>query len=141
MFDAITSKVVSRRSLLAGGAMLGAGVALAGCSTAQIQQAVSDWNNVVTVIQNAVSTGAAYIPTVETIAAEAASLFGPAYEAIVVAGSTALNQVIADLEGAVNGLSPAASVALHTKLRASSPGAPIAIGVAPKSGVQVIGYK
>jgi hypothetical protein len=140
MFDKITSKAINRRSLLAGAALLG-GATLAGCSTAQISSAQTAWNNAVTAIQTAVSTASQYIPTVESIAEVAAGLFGPTYETIVTSGITAINAVIAELTGAITSLTPPAASAFRSRLRAVAPGVPIIVGVAPKTGIQVAGYR
>lgn len=130
--------MLTRRSLLSTAA-IGATIAVAGCSTAQIQQAQTDWANIVGEIQSAVAAAAKYVPTVESIAATAASLFGPQYTAIVTAGSAALNTIIATLTNVANALTPPASAALHARLRASSPNAPVTIGMTP-AGVLVTGF-
>lgn len=49
-------------------------------------------------VQKIVAGAAKYIPTVETIAQEAAALFGPAYSTIVTIGSNAINTVISALQ-------------------------------------------
>ncbi len=78
----------------------------AGCSSAQIDEFKSQWATVAGEIQQAVATAAAYIPTIESIAATAASLFGPGYTAIVTAGSALFNQIVATLTNIVNNLAP-----------------------------------
>lgn len=130
--------MLTRRTLLASAAPAAA-VIVAGCSTAQIQQAQTDWANIVGEIQSAVAAAAKYVPTVESIAATAASLFGPQYTAIVTAGSAALNTIVATLVNVVGALTPPASAALHARLRASSPSAPVTIGTTP-AGVLVTGF-
>lgn len=52
---------------------------------------------VISAITSVVQAVANYAPTVESIVATAAGLFGPAYAAIVTAGSSAVNAVIAAL--------------------------------------------
>jgi hypothetical protein len=136
----ITSKILSRRAMLSGAAVLGAGLALAGCSTAQIATFEQQWATVAGTIQQAVAKASAYIPTIESIAATAASLFGPQYAAIVQIGTAAFNQIVATLTNIVNNLSPPAQAKLTMRLSVSSPRAPIAIGVTP-SGVRVTGYQ
>ena len=130
---------ISRRILLTTVAP-GAALAVAGCTTAQIAQYQADWAAIVGQIQAGVAAVAKYVPTIETIAAEAAALFGPAYEAVVTAGSAALNQIIAVLTNVANNLTPPASAKLHAKLRASSPAAPITIGTTPQ-GIIVTGFR
>jgi hypothetical protein len=131
--------MLSRRKVLLATAAGGGALALAACSTAQIQQAQADWATLVGEIQAAVAAGAKYVPTIESIAATAASLFGPTYTAIVVAGSAALNQVIAVLENVVNNLTPPASARLKAKLKGTSLSAPVVIGTTPQ-GVTVTGF-
>ncbi len=136
----LASKITSRRALLSGAALLAGGIALAGCSATQIATAQADWATIVGTIQSGVAAAAAYIPTVESIAATAASLFGPAYEAIVVAGSAALNQVIATLTNVIGVLAPPVVASLQRRLATSSRGAPISIGTT-STGVPVVGFK
>ena len=64
-----------------------------------------------TFIQNIVAGAAKYAPTIESIAQEAAALFGPAYASIVTIGSAAINAVITALE---NLTAPPASVPTTT---------------------------
>lgn len=130
---------LSRRTLLTSVAP-GAALAVAGCSTAQVAQYQAEWATIVGQIQAGVAKVASYIPTVETIAAEAAALFGPQYTAIVTAGSAALNQIIAVLINVANNLTPPAASKMRARLRSSSPGAPITIGTSPQ-GVVVTGFK
>jgi hypothetical protein len=133
-------KSMSRRGMLSTAAVLVAGAALAGCSTTQIATAQADWATIVGNIQAAVAQAATYIPTVESIVETAAGLFGPTYAAIVAAGTAAFNQIVATLSNVVTSLTPAASSRLSARLRASSPLAPVTIGVT-STGVQVTGYK
>lgn len=132
--------MMNRRTLLTSAALGAGAIALGACSTAQIATAQADWASIVGSIQAAVATAATYIPTVESIAETAAGLFGPTYEALVTAGSAAFNQIVATLTNVVNNLSPVASSRLRVRLSASSPLAPIVIGVT-STGVQVNGYK
>lgn len=140
MLKEMTSSVLSRRRLLSGAALLGVGVMAAGCSSAQIDEFKSQWATVAGEIQQAVATAAAYIPTIESIAATAASLFGPGYTAIVTAGSALFNQIVATLTNIVNNLAPPASAKLAARLRTSSPTVPITIGVTP-ANIKVVGWK
>ena len=121
MFDKISSKVINRRSLLSGVALGGIGLAVAGCSTTQLASAEAQWASVVGAIQSAVAGAATYIPTIESIAATAASLFGPQYSALVQIGSAAFNQIVATLTNVVSNLTPPAAARLGARLRASSP--------------------
>lgn len=131
--------MLTRRSLLASAAPAVA-LAVAGCTTAQVAQFNTDWTTVVGAIQSAVATVAKYVPTVESIAATAASLFGPTYETAVQVGSAAFNTVIATLVNIVSNLTPPAAARLNARLRASAPSAAILIGTTPQ-GVTVTGFK
>ncbi len=91
---------VSRRHLFALGA--GASVAaLGGCAsitnptTGVVTYGLDP--AVISAITSVVQAVANYAPTVESIVATAAGLFGPTYAAIVTAGSAAVNAVIASL--------------------------------------------
>lgn len=144
---------ISRRSLLTSSALLGA-AALAGCTTAQITSAVASWQTVESTIQNAVATAtagaSAYIPTLESIASVAASLFGPQYATIVTVGSTLINQIISALTAVVGVVAPPAS-SRHLMAVAHKPmsarlrtimatTAPVLIGTT-SIGVTVTGWK
>lgn len=130
---------ISRRSLLTSAALLGA-VAVAGCSTAQITAFETQWASVASQIQQAVGVAAQYIPTIESIAATAASLFGPQYAALVTAGSAAFNAIVQTLINVVGALTPPAQAKLGARLLRSSPSLPITIGVTA-AGVRVVGWK
>jgi len=130
---------MTRRALLAG-ASLGAVVAVAGCTTAQISTFEAQWTSIVDAVQAAVAAAAKYIPTVETIAATAASLFGPAWQAAVAAGTVVVNQIVATLTNVVNNLSPPAQARLQARLRGSSVSSPIVVGVT-STNVVVRGYR
>jgi hypothetical protein len=132
--------MLSRRSLLISAAPAAAALALAGCTTAQVQQFETQWSTIVGEIQTAVAAAAKYVPTVESIAETAASLFGPEYVTAVTAGSAAFNAIVATLVNVVNNLTPPASARLHARLRASSPSAAVLIGTTPQ-GVTVTGFK
>lgn len=140
MFEKLASKALSRRTLLSGAAITVGGLAVASCTTAQIQEAQADWANVVGVIQQAVSTAAQYIPTVESIAATAASLFGPEYAALVQVGTAAFNQIVAVLTSVVENLPPSLSAKLGARLATSSRSLPVSIGVT-STGVAIAGYR
>lgn len=98
---------LTRRTLLASAAPAMA-LAAAGCtSTTNATTGVVTYGldpTVVTTIQNAVTAIANYAPTVESIAATAAGLFGPQYAAIVSVGSAAVNTVITALTNLVSNL-------------------------------------
>ena len=131
--------MITRRSLLVSTALF-SGAALAGCSTAQIANVQATWAAVAGQIQSAVAVASTYVPTVESIIATAASLFGPQYAVIVAAGTAAFNQIVATLVNVVSNLSPAASVRLGVRLRASSPQVPVTIGKTP-AGIVIHGWR
>lgn len=117
---------LSRREALMGGvtALAGAGaLTVAGCATTtNPTTGVTTFGldpTVIAFIQDAVNIAAKYIPAVESIAATAASLFGPAYAAAVTAGSAAVNTLIATLENLVPSL-PVGKAKVAAKFRAAS---------------------
>lgn len=124
-------------SLAAGAAVMPLG--LAACTTAQVTSFESEWATVAGDIQAAVAEASTYVPTIESIAETAASLFGPVYVTAVQVGSAAFNAVVAALVNIVNNLTPPASARLRATLRASSPSAPVVIGTT-KNGVVVTGW-
>ena len=136
--------MITKRKMLASAAVFAAAASLGACayttnpstgvSSITLSPSVNDF------IQSAVAAAAQYIPTIESIAATAAGLFGPTYAAIVQAGSSALNAVVAALVGVVAALPPAASTALRQRLRASSPRSPVVIGTT-SGGITVVGYR
>ena len=125
---------LSRRTLLTSVAP-GAVIALAGCTAAQQAQ----WATIVGQIQTAVAAAAKYIPSVESIAAEAAALFGPQYTLLVTAGSAALNQIIQVLVNVAGALTPPAASKMRARLRAASPSVPAVVGATPQ-GVVITGW-
>lgn len=132
--------MITRRKLLTTTALGATALAVVGCSTAQITAFETQWASVASLVQQAVSTAAQYIPTIESIAATAASLFGPQYVTLVTAGSAAFNQIVAALVNVVNNLAPPASARLMARLRASSPQVPVTIG-RTAAGIVVTGWK
>ena len=95
---------VSRRNLLGTGSVFVIGAVIAGCSTVQQNPTTGTYGlspAVIAYIANAVQLASKYAPAVESIAAVAASLFGAQYSALVTLGSTAINQVIGELENLV----------------------------------------
>ena|SRR6185312_4884612 len=132
--------MITRRKLLTTTALGAAALTVAGCSTAQITAFETQWASVASLVQQAVSTAAQYIPTIESIAATAASLFGPQYVTLVTAGSAAFNQIVQALVNVVGNLAPPASARLMARLRASSPQVPVTIG-RTAAGVMVTGWK
>lgn len=132
--------MITRRKLLTTTALGATALAVAGCSTTQIATFEAEWATVAGQIQNAVSVAVQYVPTIESIAATAASLFGPQYVALVTAGSAAFNQVVQALVSVVANLTPPASARLGARLRASSPNVPVTIGVTA-AGVKVTGWR
>ena len=131
---------ISRRKLLTTTVLGASALALANCTSAQIASFETQWATVAGQIQAAVATASQYVPTIESIAATAASLFGPQYAALVAAGSAAFNQIVATLTNVTNNLSPPASAKLAARLRASSPQVPVTIGTTP-AGVTIHGWK
>lgn len=140
MLDKTLNKVASRRMFLSGAALLATGIAVAGCSTTQLANAQAEWASIVGMIQSAVAVGASYVPTIESIAATAASLFGPQYAALVQIGSAAFNQIVTVLENVVAVLNPPAKASLRRKLMSSSPAAPVLVGTT-STGISVAGWK
>lgn len=137
-------KSMTRRNML----VLAAGVSataatLAGCVTNPATGQPELDPTVIDAIQNAVATVAQYIPSVESIAATAAGLFGPGYATIVQIGSAAINTLVSTLESAVSNLTPAAQGRLHARLRASAPSMAVSIGSIMVNGqtITVTGYK
>lgn len=133
------AKLSRRRALLAGAAMLGA-AALGGCSTAQIASFEDEWASVAGQVQNIVAQAAAYVPTIESIAETAASLFGPAYVTLVTAGSALFNQLVQALVNVVGVISPPTAVTLRRLARRSTVSPPVLIGTTP-GGQQVYGWR
>jgi hypothetical protein len=125
--------IIDRRAFLTSTALAGAAV-VTGCTTAGVTTA---WSTIVSQIQAAVASAAQYIPTIESIAATAASIFGPQYAAIVQLGTAAFNQVVATLVNIINSVPPPA---LMARLRASSPSSPVVIG-RTSTGVTVTGWR
>ncbi len=120
----------TRRHLFALGA--GASVAALGGCGIFTQNANGSYGlsaAVIAFVQSAVQTVAGYLPAIESIAATAASLFGPAYSSIVAIGSTAINQVITYLQNLI-----ANPPSLGARL-----GAYRAVGAAVPSG-KLVGY-
>lgn len=132
--------MITRRKLLTTSALGATALTIAGCSTAQITAFETQWASVASLVQQAVSTAAQYVPTIESIAATAASLFGPQYVTLVTAGSAAFNQIVQALVNVVNNLAPPASARLMARLRASSPNVPVTIGHTA-AGIVVTGWK
>jgi len=124
---------INRRFLLSGAALAGAAIALGACSSQQVATFEADWGAVEDALQSAVAQAAKYVPTVESIVATAASLFGPQYTALVQIGTAAFNQVVTALTNVVGALTRRA-------LATSSPNLPVAIG-RTLQGVAVTGWK
>jgi hypothetical protein len=102
----------TRRSLLSSGAAGVAAVTLAACaSTTDPTTGVVTYGlstAVVAYIQSAVNYAKQYIPTIESIAATAISMFGPQFASVVAIGTTAINTVINTLINLIPGVAPAA---------------------------------
>lgn len=143
--------MINRRSFLMSTALIGAG-ALAGCTSANITAAVTSWQNVESQIQaavaNATAGALAYIPTLESIASVAASLFGPQYATIVTVGSTLINQIVSALTAVVGIITPPAAAHRFAMASRRIPGrlaaimattTPVLIGTTSR-GVTVAGW-
>ena len=130
---------LSRRSLLGSAAALAAG-GLASCTsvtnptTGAVTYGLDP--TVAQFITTAVQKIAQYAPTLESIAATAASLFGPAYAAIVTAGSAAVNTIISTLTNLVPTL-PVAASRLSASVRAMAAAASGSLVGYTKAGVPV----
>jgi hypothetical protein len=133
-------KSINRRFLLSSAALAGAALALGACSSEQVATFESDWGAVEDALQSAVAQAAKYIPTVESIVATAASLFGPQYAALVQIGTAAFNQVVTALTNVVGALTPPALATMRRALATSSPNVPVSIGRTVQ-GVVVLGWK
>jgi hypothetical protein len=131
---------INRRFLLSGAALAGAAIALGACSSQQVATFEADWGAVEDALQSAVAQAAKYVPTVESIVATAASLFGPQYTALVQIGTAAFNQVVTALTNVVGALTPPALAQMRRALATSSPNLPVAIG-RTLQGVAVTGWK
>jgi len=129
--------MLSRRNVLLGGV---AAVGLAGCSTINWPNVQAQWNSwvdqVTALVAKGCNIGTGYIPTVETIAAAVAALFGPAAVATVTAISGSVAQVASELCSAIP-QNP--TPAFKERLAAAGPGAPIVVGTTPH-GVTAVGY-
>lgn len=134
--------MLSRRQLFvtAAPAALMSAFALAGCATNPTTGQPELDPAVIDAIQAGVAKVAQYIPAVESIAATAASLFGPGFVALVTLGSQAINSLIQALSNVVTNLNPPAQARLRAKLRATAPTVPVTIGTT-STGVTVIGYR
>lgn len=131
--------LLTRRTLLATAAPAALALAAAGCTTNPTTGQPELDPTVIDAIQSAVNTVAQYVPTVESIVSTAASLFGPGYVAIVQVGTTAFNTLVQALQSIVSSLTPSASAKLRARLKASTAGNPVKIGVV--NGVTVMGYR
>jgi len=113
---------LSRRKLLSGIAP-GALIVVAGCSTAQIADFTTQWAAAQAWIAQQVQSITNVLPTIESIAATAAGLFGPTYEALVAAGSALANTVVATITAVINAAAPPATPAASSKYKAMFRGA------------------
>ena len=123
--------MLNRRKLLAS---IAPAALLAGCGITinPSTGAVTLPANVIDIITQAVVIAAKYAPTAESIAAEAAALFGPQYASIVTIGSAAINTLIAYLTNLVTPPTPTpapASLRMYRRL-----------GLVPPEGAHLIGY-
>lgn len=130
--------MLTRRTVL----MTSAAIPLAGCVTNATTGAVTLSPAINDFIINAVGAIAHYAPSVESIAAVAAGLFGPQYAAIVQFGSQALNNLITVLQNLVK--PPAtptpAQRRLAGRLKAMAAGSDvIGYAVTPQGKIPVVG--
>lgn len=103
--------MLTRRTLLSSGAAIGASATLAACATTVSPTGVTTYGldpTVVAYIQSAVNFAKQYVPTIESIAATAISVFGSQYASIVAIGSAAINTIINTLINLIPGAAPAA---------------------------------
>jgi len=114
-----------------------AAISLAGCATNPTTGAIGLSAGISDFIQAAVAAAAKYVPTVESIVATAASLFGAQYSAIVQIGTAAINSLISTLVSIVGTLP---SATLRAMLAGSSPLAPVVIGTT-SGGIVVTGFR
>ena len=133
--------MISRRNLMTAAAPA---VLLAGCGITinPSTGAVTLPTNVIDFIQNAVVTVAKYLPAAESIAAAAASLFGPSFVSIVTIGSQAINTLIAYLQNLIPAPTPVpapASMRMYHRLGLAVPEGMHFIGYT-KNGIAIYGY-
>ena len=131
--------MLNRRTFLLGTTC----VALAGCSTTQIEDAQARWNKFVDQVTAQVAVGCnlynGYIPTVQTIANAVAAVYGPQTQLIVAGIIGSVNTVASTLCQAVANLPPNT---LSARLRGSSPNHPKVINTIVVNGQNdtVTGY-
>jgi translation elongation factor EF-4 len=143
--------MISRRKLLSTSMLAGGGaLALAACSTVQLQNFQAEWDKIVSQVQQDVAAavvlakiGLSYVPTVESVAATVAAILGPQWQAAVAAGTIVANQIAQIVQALINAATsnpPPAQARLRTALKGSSLYAPVYIGQTPQ-GVDVNGYR
>ena len=122
--------MINRRKMLAS---IAPAALVAGCGITinPTTGAVTLPANVVDFIQGAVAAAAKYIPVVESIAAAAATLFGPGFASIVTIGSQAINTLIAYLTNLIPPAAPPAPASMRAYHR---------LGLVPPAGAHLIGY-
>jgi phage-related protein len=134
--------VLARRKFLFASVGAASLAALGACTTSTTNIA-TEWSNFVDQVNQVLaagcSSGLTFLATAESIASVVASLYGPGGTAIVGTISGAVTAVATDICSAVPANNPPASAALKAKLKGSSPGLPVTIGVT-KHGVTVVGY-
>lgn len=122
---------LSRRNMLSSAALGAVALGVAACSSTQISQFEADYSNFVTQVQASISAAQKYIPTVESVAATLAGLFGPQWAGAVTFGTAILNQVVAAIESALGSQPTVAKSASLARLSTSSRGVPAAVGTIP----------
>lgn len=138
--------MLSRRTFLAGTAIVPAGLALASCTTnpttGQLEINPAFVDEVVSLLQSGCAVGLSFIPTVSTVASVVAALFGPAAVATVQVITGAAEQVAAAICSAIP-TAPAAQARLAARLARSSYSTPVLINTIKVNGtnVSVIGYR
>ena len=124
---------ISRRNLLTGIAP-GALLAVAGCTATQVANFDAQWAAAQAWIAQQVQNITKVLPTIESIAATAAGLFGPTYQALVAAGSALANTIVSTITAVIKAAAPPATPAAAAKFRAMLRGAAVrqvTIGTTP----------
>ena len=130
--------------LLGSAAVVGGSFTLVGCvtnpTTGQLEINPAFVDGVISVLQSGCAVGLAFIPTVTSVADVVAALFGPAAVATVQLINGAVNQVASALCSAIPTPVPSS---LRLRLRSSSVGNPVLIGVITVNNTRVVvnGYQ
>jgi len=125
---------ISRRKLLGSATVVGGAAALAACTTAQVANFDAQWAAAQSWIAQQVQNITKVLPTIESIAATAAGLFGPTYQAIVAAGTAVANTIVQTIVNVVNAAAPPATPAASLKFKKMLSGVAVAqvtVGTTP----------